>query len=97
MSKASFVTWMILLSLVVSCSYSHTDDGYKINSDGVIVTSVPHRAKGQTDVSYMSATLNAVGSSLFPAPMELINGIPCSLAVSASASLADTVSTASTI
>lgn len=50
MSKGSFVTWMIILFLVVRCSYRHTDDGYKINSDGTIVTSVPHRAKGQTDV-----------------------------------------------
>ena len=50
MSKGSFVTWMIILFLVVRCSYRHTDDGYKINPDGTIVTSVPHRAKGQTDV-----------------------------------------------
>ncbi|MBO7371344.1 MAG: glycosyl hydrolase, partial [Bacteroidales bacterium] len=50
MNKGSFVTWMILSLLVASCSYSTTDDGYKINSDGIIVTEVPHRAKGQTDV-----------------------------------------------
>ena len=37
-------------------------------------------ARGHTDVSYKSATLNAVGSVLLPAPIDEITGTPASAA-----------------
>ena len=54
-------------------------------------------ARGHTLVLYISATLNAVGSSLLPAPILLITGIPSSFAFITIEILAVTVSTASII
>ena len=44
----------------------------------------------------MSATSNRVGSSLLPAPMAQMMGVPAALALSISCSLPATVSMAST-
>ena len=54
------------------------------------------RASGHTEVRWISATRKAVGSVLFPAPMELITGVPAARAASISASFPLTVSIAST-
>ena len=54
-------------------------------------------ARGHTEVSEISATRKAVGSSLFPAPMALMMGVPAAWACSARDSLAFTVSMASTM
>ena len=53
-------------------------------------------ASGHIDVLYISATLSAVGSSLLPAPIQLITGTFTSLAFIMMLILAVTVSTAST-
>ena len=51
--------------------------------------------RGSVSVEKMSEMRNWVGSSLFPAPMEEISGMPILYAVSASASLPETVAMAS--
>ena len=53
-------------------------------------------ASGQTLVLLMSATLKAVGSSLFPVPIELMILTPALNEFSARAIFAETVSIAST-
>ena len=53
-------------------------------------------ANGHTDVLYMSVTSNAVGSSLFPVPIEDIIGTPAFSQLTARAIFPDTVSMAST-
>ena len=54
------------------------------------------RARGQTEVCEISATSKRVGSSLLPAPMLQIIGVPAAFACVMSSSFAVTVSTAST-
>ena len=54
-------------------------------------------ASGHTEVLYISEISKAVGSSLFPVPIEDIIGMPRLYESSASASLVLTVSIASTI
>ena len=54
------------------------------------------RARGQPSVLDRSETEKAEGSSLLPEPMALMSGTPRAWQRTASSSLAETVSTAST-
>ena len=70
------------------------EDIYAVYADGVQLMKTT-LASGQTEVLFISVISNCVGSSLFPAPIELITGTLFSYAALIIASLPLTVSIAS--